>query len=346
MAVSLSTNIIIVTLVFSVVAILAVGLRFIARIKQGLSLSIDDYLVLPALFFTLGLAATTIVGVYAGHVGTHVTIGPEGPEYGAWFITFEKVTWWGQLITVIACTFIKASLLLFYRRLFRGETFRLITAILLGIICCWAISFSLAIVLQCIPVSQAWLPSTARTGHCYSPNGLSVKDAMATSNMLLDVAILIVPQPIVWKLNMPIKRRIAVSLIFLLGFFVVAISAARIYFFYSIAGNPELEYDVTYNSAAAFYWTNIDVSIAIVCTCLPTIHSLVAEVSPGRFLRSIASKVSLRALRKRTVNNSIGEFDSLQQFEDTSAKSRSSSARSFKREPTNIVPLSAISTAG
>lgn len=38
-----------------------------------------------------------------------------------------------------------------------------------------------------------------------------------TVDRLLDVAILVVPQPIVWKLNMPLKRRIAVSLIFLLG---------------------------------------------------------------------------------------------------------------------------------
>lgn len=143
---------------------------------------------------------------------------------------------------MLACAFIKASLLLFYRRIFRGDKFFLVTAILLGVVCCWAVSFFFAVLLQCIPVSQVWLPPAQRTGHCYSDTALATKDAMATSNMyvrfalellstdcpggamiwltidrLLDIAILAVPQPIVWNLNMPLKRRIAVSLIFLLG---------------------------------------------------------------------------------------------------------------------------------
>lgn len=87
----------------------------------------------------------------------------------------------GQLITVLACSFMKASLLLFYRSLFRGETFRLLTGVLLVIICCWAISFSLAIIFKYVSVAEAWIPSAERKGHYYSLNELLVKDAMATS---------------------------------------------------------------------------------------------------------------------------------------------------------------------
>lgn len=49
MALSLSTNIVIVTIVFSVLAIAAVTFRFIARIKQGTNLALDDYFIIPAL---------------------------------------------------------------------------------------------------------------------------------------------------------------------------------------------------------------------------------------------------------------------------------------------------------
>lgn len=105
------------------------------------------------------------------------------------------------------------------------------------------------------------------------------------------------------------------------------------------------------NSSAAFYWTNIDVCsklyprfqdrdawlnsipevdtltvaefvVATLCACLPTMHVLVADMSPGRLLRSIASKVSLqlRTSRKRSADQDFREFDSLQQFEASSGE--------------------------
>lgn len=49
MALNLSTNIVIVTVVFSVLAIVAVIFRFIARVKQGATLALDDYFIIPAL---------------------------------------------------------------------------------------------------------------------------------------------------------------------------------------------------------------------------------------------------------------------------------------------------------
>lgn len=41
--------------------------------------------------------------------------------------------------------------------------------------------------------------------------------ATAISNMIVDIGILSVPIPIVWKLKIPTKQKIAVSVIFLLG---------------------------------------------------------------------------------------------------------------------------------
>ncbi|GAW18306.1 hypothetical protein ANO14919_077810 [Xylariales sp. No.14919] len=79
---------------------------------------------------------------------------------------------------------------------------------------------------------------------------------------------------------------------------IVGVSAARIYFFYSIVSNPRLWYDVTYNTAAAFYWTNLDTCVAVICACLPSIHPLMAQFSPGKVLRRLASKVSLRSVKR------------------------------------------------
>ncbi|KAI2615090.1 hypothetical protein GGR54DRAFT_308286 [Hypoxylon sp. NC1633] len=330
MAFSLDMNIVIVTIVFSALALLTVALRFLVRFKRHAPLALDDLFILPGLLFTLALGACTVAGVYLGHVGRHVTVNPQGiPEYGPWIYSFYKVEWAGQLISILAFTFIKISLVLFYRRIFRGNRFYLITTILLYFICGWGVSFFLAILLECIPVSQAWLPQSQRDGQCYNP--LPAFDAMATTNMIIDIAILTIPQPIVWKLNMPLRRRVGISIIFLLGAFVVGISAARIYFFYSIAANPELQFDVSYNAAAAFYWTNIDASVAVVCASLPSLHTLLVDLSPGRLLQSFASKVSLRVSSSRN----IGSLER----ENGPQKSSISSTRGLNEHPAEVIAL-------
>ncbi|KAH8161652.1 hypothetical protein CIB48_g6612 [Xylaria polymorpha] len=106
-------------------------------------------------------------------------------------------------------------------------------------------------------ISIALLPPMDRTGHCYSP--APVVEGMATTNLIIDIAILATPQPIVWKLHMPLKQRVAVSFIFLLGFLVVGIGAVRVYYYFAV--NQDLErklYDIQWFHAPAFYWTNFD----------------------------------------------------------------------------------------
>ncbi|KAJ8131016.1 hypothetical protein O1611_g2610 [Lasiodiplodia mahajangana] len=362
MALPLSTNIVIVTIVFSIISLISVVLRFVARHKQTAPLRWDDYSILIAVILNLGLGACTVAGVYKGHIGQHVVISPEGvPEYGPWITSFYQVEWAGLLIQIATFAFTKSSLVLFYRRIFRGDRFYLVTAIFLAIICAWGVAFFLAILLECIPISQSFVSPPKRTGRCYNP--IPAFDALATTNLALDISILIIPQPYVWKLNVSFKRRVALSLIFLLGAFVIGISAARIYFFYSVAANPKLEYDVTYNSAASFYWTNIDASsewcmiyiavesfalrelttnvenaaVAIVCASLPSMHILLAQISPGRILRSFASMVSLRISSKRSDRSG-----SPRRRRSTSRQISISSAKGTNNSSPEEIPLAEI----
>ena len=100
-----------------------------------------------------------------------------------------KVYWVGQLTSTLAFAFIKSSLVLFYRRIFRGERFYLFTTILLVIIACWAFAFLIAILLSCTPISQVWVPETERTGYCYNSNPAGI--AMVSTNMYVALPFLI-----------------------------------------------------------------------------------------------------------------------------------------------------------
>ncbi|KAI1345904.1 hypothetical protein F5Y01DRAFT_299330 [Xylaria sp. FL0043] len=253
-----ATYITVSTIVLSIIALISVGLRFLARIKQGANLAQDDFLLLAGLIFMLGLGVCTVLAVYLGHLGRHVVVDAEGmPEYGEWLRRFWQIEWAGQLVSIIGFTLIKASLVLLYRRIFRGDRFKLVSTILLVVIYSWGISFFFAVLLECKPVSQVLLAPQERTGHCSSP--APIVQGMAIANLIIDIAILATPQPIVWKLHMPLKQRLAVSFIFLLGSLVVAIGAVRVYYYFAV--NEDLEkklFDIAWYHAPAFYWTNFD----------------------------------------------------------------------------------------
>jgi hypothetical protein len=107
---------------------------------------------------------------------------------------------------------------MFYRRIFCGNIFSIVSAGALTVICVWGISFLFATIFECYPTDNIWLAmvgSPERAAHCYTT--LPMIYASAILNMIIDVAILSIPMPLVWRLQMPLRQKIAVSAIFLLG---------------------------------------------------------------------------------------------------------------------------------
>lgn len=77
-------------------------------------------------------------------------------------------------------------------------------------------AYILAIILtsvSCIPTSKAWQPWI--DGHCFDRRITDILTAWV--NLLMDLVVLILPQPIIWKLNMTRNRKIGVSLVFSAG---------------------------------------------------------------------------------------------------------------------------------
>lgn len=67
--------------------------------------------------------------------------------------------------------------------------------------------------LNCQPFEATWNPTIA--GSCGPMT--TVELACVVVNMGTDLAILLLPQPIIWKLQMPTSRKIAISLMFVVG---------------------------------------------------------------------------------------------------------------------------------
>ncbi|TRX96511.1 hypothetical protein FHL15_002783 [Xylaria flabelliformis] len=292
MTLSLGTNIIVISVVFAALPILAVLSRFWARSITKSGLSLDDYFILPGLLFSVAISVNTIVAVALGGLGSHIHQDAEGNIiFDDRLTVFLQTEFATQLLSVLSLVFTKLSIVLFYRRVFRGNVFSIISLILLVVITCWGISFFFATLLECIPTSEAWKSlygTPQHDAHCYQYLPMFI--ATAISNFIIDIGILSVPIPIVWKLKISVKQKIAISGIFLLGAFI-----ARIYFFYQSSASYANALDITVNIAPTLYWTELEASIAVISACLPTLRPLFAHLSPEAILRDFASKFSLRS---------------------------------------------------
>ncbi|KAI8962774.1 hypothetical protein F5Y11DRAFT_321516 [Daldinia sp. FL1419] len=296
MALSLKTNIIIISVIFSIIPTLSVALRLRARMIQRMALSKDDYMVIPGLIFSLALSITQIVAVVHGNLGGHIHMDENGIIFDRTLTVFLQTEWISQWLSVLSLVFTKLSIVLFYRRIFRGKLFSLISLTLLGVISIWGISFFFATIFECMPVRIVWqtlFGTPEHQAYCYDAVPMFI--ATAITNMIVDTAILSVPIPIIWGLNMPTKQKFALSGIFLLGAFVIGISIARIYFFYESTDSYQNAFDITTNIAPTLYWTMLEAAIAVTCACMPTLRPLFSDLSLKALLSEFASRFTINS---------------------------------------------------
>ena len=112
--------------------------------------------------------------------------------------------------------FIKISILLLYQRLFIGIIFKRISNASIVIIILWSLAFAFATAFQCGSRPQNWWTSTFTILH-YCSKTQSIELGFAVSDVITDLVILSIPQPVVWRLHMSKSQRIGLSFVFLLG---------------------------------------------------------------------------------------------------------------------------------
>ena len=118
-----------------------------------------------------------------------------------------------SLLQTITVTLIKVSLLFSYWRTFVTKTFRRATYIVGAIIVANAIENLFVFMFQCNPVSKGWDPEVR--GHCIN-QGLFITLA-SLFYIVTDFAIYIMPMPVIWRLQMTRRRKIEISIVFLIG---------------------------------------------------------------------------------------------------------------------------------
>lgn len=84
--------------------------------------------------------------------------------------------------------------------------------VLMGFCVSYAVAFIAVFMTQCRPLAASWNPSL---GYCRPIQ--REEYASVSIGMALDLSIVALPLPTIWKLQMPLRRKIGVSLLFSLG---------------------------------------------------------------------------------------------------------------------------------
>lgn len=108
---------------------------------------------------------------------------------------------------------VKAAVVWMYTRIFSIQQFRRWAYAVLAIVAAYGVAFLAVFLSRCYPVSQEWDPKP--WGHCvdfYWEQLLSI-----TLNIVVDSIIIILPMPMLWGLKLPVRSKIAITLMFSLG---------------------------------------------------------------------------------------------------------------------------------
>ena len=119
----------------------------------------------------------------------------------------------GEILWITAVTFIRASVILLYIWIFSKPPFRLVCYGILTINFLYFTGTVLACCLICRPLAYSW----NRSIHGTCGDQKSVYLFIGVFNLLMDVTTVALPLPVLWGLQMPTGRKIALSVLFSMG---------------------------------------------------------------------------------------------------------------------------------
>lgn len=109
---------------------------------------------------------------------------------------------------------VKLTILFFYRRVFGSKSkVKWATAIGIVLVICLNGGVFLANLFSCRPIQRTWNPMVP--GQCFNPVILPYLSGV--SSFLTDLYVLVIPIPVIWSLNLDVKRRLRVMAVFGLG---------------------------------------------------------------------------------------------------------------------------------
>ncbi|KAI1379310.1 plasma membrane protein Pth11-like protein [Hypoxylon crocopeplum] len=256
------------------------------HIKQRQTLKADDWLILPATLLTIGIGVSFIYGVSQRTLGypTELPVSFDGNplELKTKQMTMvAQLQWSFDLMVPLALGCVKASFLFFYQRIFAVDNKSVINYLLVGLIVlvfAWSAAFVVAFLFQCkLNFFAIWDSAMDLINYCNGSMNLAL--SLCITDFIFDIIIIVLPIPLIWRLNLSTWKKVAVCAVFLLG---AAYANGRVVVI--------TEY---------LYWGIVECGVSIFAACLPSLQFIFRGWSWDSFVRTTKSIFSYNQSRSQ-----------------------------------------------
>ncbi|KAJ5745064.1 hypothetical protein N7520_010246 [Penicillium odoratum] len=246
------TKLLVVNCVFLPLAVIALAVRIWTRLFVVRIFRADDFLMIMA--FVLSCVLTGLVlDMLDWGLTKHMWDVPL-IEFSP---KFNKLNLIAAIVYCAATGFTKCSVLIFYLRIFPSRKFHTAVWSLVLIAAGYSFASVLANIFSCTPIAKSW-DSTITTGSCM--NRPVFYFANAGLGIFTDFATVVVPIPWIRRLQMPMRQKMAVCGILVIGCFVGIVSCIRLATIYFLLKST----DLTWTTTKALMWCTIELNLGII----------------------------------------------------------------------------------
>ncbi|KAF9873544.1 integral membrane protein [Colletotrichum karsti] len=252
-------------IIVQVIVVVFFGIRVFVKLSAAGRFRLEDWSCLLGWIFTVLLNSTVFIKIQFGE-GFHIW---EITQTN--FIELQKWLYISSLLYTPAAFFTKVAILLLVVRVFSVDTIvaRTLHALLGFFMICY-FPAQVAKTLVCLPVEAFWNPAI-RDFRCIDQTKLFIYDT--TLGIVSDLAILLVPMILTWRLRVSVMKKIKIVGLLGAGGVAVGITAYRM--------NLVLQFEDTKDPTVDFVpldWTVTgELAIGLVCACFPSINYLLEQ---------------------------------------------------------------------
>ncbi len=219
-----------------------------------------------ALLFLIALSVLVIISNKVYHTGRHVWDIPAET-----FVGNRLNIWISLWCYIVAISLIKVSVLLFYRRLSVkfSKAFLIATWIGIAYNILYFVAFGLTLLLLCDPLQSYWEsfdPVWAATHKSHCANESVALPTSAAFSVLGDFYSTLLPLILVYHLDLPPRQKIALYLLFALGFMAVAAGIVRTVLLYDLLN---VNYDFSWELWVTWIWALLELYLALFAASAP-----------------------------------------------------------------------------
>ncbi|KAI0542083.1 hypothetical protein GGR58DRAFT_453900 [Xylaria digitata] len=266
---AVTTSLIIVSAIFPFISGVALILRSYALRKGTRSVSAEDIWFWVAWISSLLLSI--IIWVFSRSGINYYSVDLiEGTQDSLRLIFLSSV------LIQLPLAAVKIAILLFYKRIFATRAFAIGVWVSITIVCLWGVLFFFLTLFLIRPLEYAPIDKVQ-----FRYDLIAVGLAQVATSIALDVLVLCLPLPVLFRLHMDLKRKWAIVLVFCLGIFCVAATIVRL-----VLLSRSTDFFILFTDLrdTIYIFAIIEPNVSILAACFLTYRSLIKSWRVPEFI--------------------------------------------------------------